>query len=99
MLLQVIKKRNEQHCWQKSTTRDIRRGCRTRKSVKLLIDIKKAACEGEELASCGFVVSADSEPPQWSDYYRLNASSAVAGARAPVVRFSADRPRLGPCHR
>ena len=25
-------------------------------------------------SSCGFVISADSEPPQWNDYHRLNAS-------------------------
>jgi hypothetical protein len=38
----------------------------------LLIDIKKAVCQGN--SSCSFVISADSEPPQWSDYYKLNAS-------------------------
>ena len=41
----------------------------------LLIDIKAAVCVGApSLKACGFVISADSEPPQWSDYYRLNAS-------------------------
>ena len=38
----------------------------------LLIDIKAAVCLGN--SSCGFVISADSEPPQWNDYHRLNAS-------------------------
>ena len=38
----------------------------------LLIDIKQAVCRGN--SSCGFVISCDSEPPQWNDYHRLNAS-------------------------
>ena len=38
----------------------------------LLIDIKAAVCQDN--SSCGFVISADSEPPQWNDYHRLNAS-------------------------
>eukprot|EP01043_Picozoa_sp_COSAG02_P074337 COSAG02_NODE_14843_length_1230_cov_1.435897_2_plen_354_part_01 len=38
----------------------------------LLIEIKQAVCLGN--SSCGFVISCDSEPPQWNDYHRLNAS-------------------------
>ena len=40
--------------------------------TQLLIDIKAAVCVGSDIKKCGFVISADSEPPQWSDYYRLN---------------------------
>lgn len=41
----------------------------------LLIDIKKAVCTNHtDLRECGFTILADSEPPQWSDYYRLNMS-------------------------
>ena len=50
----------------------------------LLIDIKAAVCQGN--SSCGFVISADSEPPQWNDYHRLNASK-MDGKNVDFVNY------------
>ena len=38
------------------------------------------------LKDCGFVISADSEPPQWSDYFRLNASK-MDGVNIDYVNY------------
>ena len=55
--------------------------------TQLLIDIKATVCAGAaNLRECSFVISADSEPPQWSDYYRLNASK-MDGVNIDYVNY------------
>ena len=55
--------------------------------TQLLIGIKATVCAGTaDIEDCGFVISADSEPPQWSDYYRLNASK-IDGHNIDYVNY------------